>query len=85
MAIQSVIWLISTLQAPLTHLLPDRYAEDKDSGQNFSFRCHRGEPVTVNTMNRTSETAVYSVNDISFNRLHGTFSTAGSDGSLSFW
>ncbi|KAG7553615.1 hypothetical protein FFLO_02970 [Filobasidium floriforme] len=62
-----------------------QYAEDKDSGQNFSFRCHRGEPVTVNQMNRTTETAVYSVNDISFNRLHGTFSTAGSDGSLSFW
>lgn len=41
--------------------------------------------MTVNQMNRTTETAVYSVNDISFNRLHGTFSTAGSDGSLSFW
>lgn len=55
-----------------------QYVEDKDSGSNFSFRCHR-EPPQGNT------TQVYAVNDISFNPVHGTFSTAGSDGTFHFW
>lgn len=33
----------------------------------------------------TGSQHVFSVNDISFHKTHGTFSTAGSDGSLSFW
>ncbi|KAI1340392.1 Poly(A)+ RNA export protein [Xylariaceae sp. FL0016] len=55
-----------------------QYVEDKDSGSNFSFKCHR-DPPSGNT------TQVYSVNDISFHPQHGTFSTAGSDGTFHFW
>ncbi|CAK7264990.1 RNA export factor gle2 [Sporothrix epigloea] len=55
-----------------------QYVEEKDSSSNFSFRCHRDQ-VQGNT------TQVYAVNDISFNPAHGTFSTAGSDGTFHFW
>lgn len=48
---------------------------------NFSFKCHR-KPAP-NTRDNTSE--VYSVNAISFHPQHGTFSTAGSDGTFHFW
>ena len=41
--------------------------------QNFSFRCHR------------DGANVYSVNALSFHPIHGTFSTAGSDGTFNFW
>lgn len=40
---------------------------------NFSFKCHR------------ADNKIYSINAISFHPLYGTFSTAGSDGSFSFW
>ncbi|CAG9992636.1 unnamed protein product [Clonostachys byssicola] len=55
-----------------------QYVEDKDASSNFSFKCHR-DPAQNNT------TSVYSVNDISFHPVHGTFSTAGSDGTFHFW
>ncbi|KAI0152876.1 WD40 repeat-like protein [Xylariaceae sp. FL1272] len=55
-----------------------QYVEDKDSSSNFSFKCHRDPP-------SGSITQVYSVNDISFHPQHGTFSTAGSDGTFHFW
>ncbi|TPX14441.1 uncharacterized protein E0L32_005405 [Thyridium curvatum] len=55
-----------------------QYVEDKDSSSNFSFKCHRDPP-------QGSVTNVYSVNDISFHPVHGTFSTAGSDGTFHFW
>lgn len=45
---------------------------------NFSFKCHRDPP-------SNNSTNVYSVNDISFHPEHGTFSTAGSDGTFHFW
>jgi mRNA export factor len=45
---------------------------------NFSFKCHRQPP------QGTTQT-VYSVNAISFHPQHGTFSTAGSDGTFNFW
>lgn len=45
---------------------------------NFSFKCHR-DPVVNNVVN------VHAVNDISFHPVHGTFSTAGSDGTFHFW
>lgn len=45
---------------------------------NFSFKCHR-DPAVNNV------TSVYAVNDISFHPVHGTFSTAGSDGTFHFW
>ncbi|TRX93363.1 hypothetical protein FHL15_005638 [Xylaria flabelliformis] len=55
-----------------------QYVEDKDASANFSFKCHR-DPPAGNT------TQVYTVNDISFHPQHGTFSTAGSDGTFHFW
>ncbi|KAH8893284.1 WD40 repeat-like protein [Thozetella sp. PMI_491] len=55
-----------------------QYVEDKDSSSNFSFKCHR-EPPSGTVAN------VYAVNDISFHPQHGTFSTAGSDGTFHFW
>ncbi|KAF2771257.1 WD40 repeat-like protein [Teratosphaeria nubilosa] len=57
-----------------------QYVEDKDSSNNFSFKCHRQQlPNDRNLSN------VYSVNAISFHPQHGTFSTAGSDGTFHFW
>ncbi|TLD29006.1 hypothetical protein PspLS_03305 [Pyricularia sp. CBS 133598] len=55
-----------------------QYVEDKDSSSNFSFKCHRDAP-------QGSVTSVHAVNDISFHPVHGTFSTAGSDGTFHFW
>ncbi|KAI4162564.1 MAG: hypothetical protein LQ342_003795 [Letrouitia transgressa] len=55
-----------------------QYVEEKDSNANFSFKCHRSQASTNNTN-------VYSVNAISFHPQHGTFSTAGSDGTFHFW
>ncbi|KEY72044.1 hypothetical protein S7711_00061 [Stachybotrys chartarum IBT 7711] len=55
-----------------------QYVEDKDASSNFSFKCHRDPAVN-------SVTNVYAVNDISFHPVHGTFSTAGSDGTFHFW
>lgn len=55
-----------------------QYVEEKDATSNFSFKCHRDPP-------QGNVTNVYSVNDISFHPQHGTFSTAGSDGTFHFW
>ncbi|KAJ3241286.1 hypothetical protein HDU81_001271 [Chytriomyces hyalinus] len=49
-------------------------AEDKDASLNFSFKCHRDD-----------KNNVHSVNAISFHPTYGTFSTAGGDGTFSFW
>ncbi|KAI9870374.1 MAG: RNA export factor gle2, partial [Pleopsidium flavum] len=57
-----------------------QYVEDKDSSSNFSFKCHRETPPSSREMSN-----VYSVNAISFHPVHGTFSTAGSDGTFHFW
>ncbi|OCB89411.1 WD40 repeat-like protein [Sanghuangporus baumii] len=49
--------------------------------QNFSFKCHRkDQSPTVK-----DQTMVFAVNDIVFHPVHGTFSTAGSDGTVNFW
>jgi WD40 repeat protein len=50
-----------------------QYVEDKAPSMSFTFKCHR------------QDTKVYSVNAISFHPVYGTFSTAGSDGTFSFW
>ncbi len=42
--------------------------------KNFSFKCHRDDGGNM-----------YSVNDISFHPVYGTFSTAGADGTISIW
>lgn len=57
-----------------------QYVEDKDSPSNFSFKCHRESPP-----NQRDVSNVYAVNAISFHPVHGTFSTAGSDGTFHFW
>lgn len=57
-----------------------QYVEDKDSSSNFSFKCHRNTPPNTRDISH-----VYSVNAISFHPQHGTFSTAGSDGTFHFW
>ncbi|KAG9304958.1 hypothetical protein G9A89_003127 [Geosiphon pyriformis] len=51
-----------------------QYLDEKESTASFSFKCHRENNVNV-----------YAVNAISFHPLHGTFSTAGSDGTFNFW
>ncbi|CUA77045.1 Poly(A)+ RNA export protein [Schizosaccharomyces pombe 972h-] [Rhizoctonia solani] len=56
-----------------------QYIDEKEASNNFSFRCHRKEQSV------TRNTDIYSVNDISFHPVHGTFSTAGADGVVSFW
>lgn len=48
---------------------------------NFSFKCHRKDAATPNR----EPQQLFCVNDISFHPIHGTFSTAGSDGSINFW
>lgn len=58
------------------------YVDEKaSSSENFSFKCHRRDQSAQNK----SHTLVFAVNDISFHQQQGTFSTAGSDGSLNFW
>lgn len=58
-----------------------QYVEDKDSSNNFSFKCHRRD----STPSSKDQALVYAVNDISFHPLHGTFSTCGADGTIHFW
>jgi mRNA export factor len=60
-----------------------QYVEEKDASSNFSFKCHREPPGTTAATRDVSN--VYAVNDISFHPVHGTFSTAGSDGTFHFW
>ena len=57
-----------------------QYIEDKDQNNNFSFKCHRQQ--ATNDRNTSN---VFAVNAISFHPVHGTFSTAGSDGTFHFW
>lgn len=57
-----------------------QYVEDKDQNNNFSFKCHRQTSTSDRNLSN-----VYSVNAISFHPTHGTFSTAGSDGTFHFW
>lgn len=62
----------------MTILMNVADARAENDSSNFSFKCHRDAPAN-NTTN------VYAVNDISFHPVHGTFSTAGSDGTFHFW
>ncbi|KAG1473074.1 hypothetical protein G6F56_001160 [Rhizopus delemar] len=48
--------------------------DDKESSKNFSFKCHRDDSKNI-----------YAVHDLGFHPVHGTFSTAGGDGTFSFW
>ncbi|KAJ6460414.1 WD40-repeat-containing domain protein [Mycena vitilis] len=58
-----------------------QYVEEKDSGNNFSFKCHRRD----SSPTQKDGAIVFAVNDISFHPVHGTFSTCGADGSIHFW
>lgn len=59
-----------------------QYVEERDSSNNFSFKCHRKNlPLPAGR----DQADVYSVNAINFHPVHGTFSTAGSDGTFHFW
>ncbi|KAA1467303.1 WD40 repeat-like protein [Dentipellis sp. KUC8613] len=58
-----------------------QYVDEKDSQNNFSFKCHRRDQAP----NTKDQSLVYAVNDIAFHPVHGTFSTCGSDGTINFW
>ncbi|OLL22568.1 Pheromone-processing carboxypeptidase KEX1 [Neolecta irregularis DAH-3] len=61
-----------------------QYIEDSKASGNFSFKCHRdSSPAGYSTSKQTLK--VWSVNAISFHPQHGTFATAGSDGTINFW
>ena len=53
------------------------HVEQRDTGKNFAFKCHRSDPKVV-------PQKIFPVNAISFHNL-GTFSTAGADGTFNFW
>ena len=52
---------------------------EKRFSLNFTFRCHRDMVSGKNTQK------IYAVNAVSFHPTYYTFSTAGSDGTFSFW
>ncbi|TID17692.1 hypothetical protein CANINC_003961 [Pichia inconspicua] len=57
-----------------------QYVDDIQQKQNgFSFKCQR-----VNKPG-SKESNIYSLNSVVFNPQFGTFATAGSDGTFSFW
>ncbi|KDQ13524.1 hypothetical protein BOTBODRAFT_111302 [Botryobasidium botryosum FD-172 SS1] len=58
-----------------------QYVEEKHQTNNFSFKCHRKD----NAPGMKDQSVVFAVNCIRFNQQHGTFSTAGSDGTVNFW
>jgi mRNA export factor len=58
-----------------------QYVEEKDNSLNFSFKCHRKDMSAT----QKDQVLVYAVNEISFHQQHGTFTTAGSDGTVNFW
>ncbi|KAF9063033.1 Poly(A)+ RNA export protein [Rhodocollybia butyracea] len=49
------------------------YVEEKNRSYDYSFRCIKDQSL------------IYSVNDINFHPVHGTFTTCGSDGTIHFW
>lgn len=59
-----------------------QYIKDEHKGSNFSFKCHRKDPGPGQSREPHQ---VFSVNDIRFHPIQGTFSTCGSDGTINFW
>jgi len=51
------------------------HIQDNEASKNFAFKCHRDQTTQD----------VYAVNSIVFHPQHGTFCTAGSDGTFNFW
>jgi mRNA export factor len=66
--------------AYVPHLHTPIHHTNNTCSLNFSFKCHRQQDPTARDIAK-----VYSVNDIRFHPQHGTFSTAGSDGTFHFW
>ncbi|KAH9452402.1 hypothetical protein Pst134EA_015236 [Puccinia striiformis f. sp. tritici] len=63
-----------------------QHVEDKQTANNFSFKCHRKDaPTGASRLNANSIPQVWAVNDIKFHKQHGTFATAGSDGTINMW
>lgn len=65
-----------------------QHVEDKQTANNFSFKCHRKDATSSGGSRLTSNTTVHqvwAVNDIKFHKQHGTFATAGSDGTINMW
>ncbi|MBW0483882.1 hypothetical protein O181_023597 [Austropuccinia psidii MF-1] len=64
-----------------------QHVEDKQTANNFSFKCHRKDAAsTTSRLGGASSTPqVWAVNDIKFHKQHGTFATAGSDGTINMW
>ncbi len=59
-----------------------QYVSDEDQkSKSFAFKCHRESK----TVAGRSENKIFSLNSICFHPVHGTFVTAGSDGSISIW
>lgn len=60
--------------------------ETEQSKFGFSFRCHRKTPNnSTPALRSTTDSHIYAVNSIAFHPIHGTFSTAGSDGTFCYW
>lgn len=55
------------------------YVNPQNPKDNFTFKCHRSNGTTNGFQD------IYTVNEIKFHPVHGTLSTAGSDGRFSFW
>lgn len=67
-----------------------RFAMYLSSSENLSRLIrHSIQPFLINTESKISQVNniinCFSVNAISFHPIHGTFSTAGSDGTFQFW
>ena len=50
-----------------------QHVDDAQATKNFTFKCHR------------DGNDVYPVNSMVFHPQHGTFCSAGSDGTFNFW
>ncbi|KAJ3905879.1 WD40-repeat-containing domain protein [Lentinula edodes] len=57
------------------------YLEENNKRNEYSFRCHRQN----SSSKKNDQSLIYSINDINFHPVHGTFSTCGSDGTVHFW
>ncbi|KIK62473.1 hypothetical protein GYMLUDRAFT_41924 [Collybiopsis luxurians FD-317 M1] len=58
-----------------------QHVEEKNKKDDYTFKCHRQD----SKPNLKDQSLVYSINDINFHPVHGTFSTCGSDGTIHFW
>ncbi|KAI5280453.1 hypothetical protein KEM52_004136, partial [Ascosphaera acerosa] len=67
-----------------------QHVDEARAAANFAFKCHRALDQQQHQQQQQlppqpRNAYVYSVNDITYHPLHGTFSTAGSDGTFHFW